>query len=142
MQIKEVMTPSPEIISPEASLAEAAAMMKKLDVGSLPVSSGDSIVGWLTDRDITTRATAEHRNPDAAVVREAMSPTVVFCMEDDDVDDCARLMEEKQIRRLPVLDSERRLVGIVALGDLALNTDKKLAGEILEKVSEPSRPNR
>jgi CBS domain-containing protein len=142
MQIKEVMTPSPEIISPEASLAEAATMMKNLDVGSLPVSNGDSIVGWITDRDITIRATAEHRNPDAAVVKEAMSPSVVFCTENDDVDDCARIMEEKQIRRLPVLDAERRLVGIVALGDLALNTDKKLAGEILEKVSEPSRPNR
>lgn len=142
MQIKEVMTPSPEIISPEASLAEAATMMKKLDVGSLPVSNGDSIVGWITDRDITIRATAEHRNPDSAVVQEAMSPAVVFCTENDDVGDCARLMEEKQIRRLPILDAERRLVGIVALGDLALNTDKKLAGEILEKVSEPSRPNR
>jgi CBS domain-containing protein len=141
MQIKEVMTPSPEIISPEASLAEAATIMKKLNVGSLPVGSNDSIVGWITDRDITTRATAEHRNPDAAV-REAMSPTVVFCMENDDVDDCARLMEEKQIRRLPVLNPDRRLVGIVALGDLAVNTDKKLAGEILERVSEPSRPNR
>jgi CBS domain-containing protein len=142
MQIKEVMTPSPEVISPEASLAEAATIMKRLDVGSLPVGSNDSIVGWITDRDITTRATAEHRNPDAAAVREAMSPAVVFCMENDDVDDCARLMEEKQIRRLPVLNPERRLVGIVSLGDMALNTDKKLAGKILEKVSEPSRPNR
>ena len=142
MQIKEVMTPSPEIISPAASLAEAATMMKKLDVGSLPVSNGDSIVGWITDRDITIRSTAEHRNPDAAVVQEAMSPAVVFCTENDDVDDCARLMEEKQIRRLPVLNAERRLVGIVALGDLAVNTDKKLAGEILERVSEPSQPNR
>jgi CBS domain-containing protein len=74
MQIKEVMTPSPEIISPKASLAEAATMMKKLNVGSLPVGSSDSIVGWITDRDITIRATAEHRNPDSAVVQEAMSP--------------------------------------------------------------------
>lgn len=136
------MTPSPEIISPEASLAEAATTMKKLNIGSLPVGTNDSIVGWITDRDITIRATAEHRNPDAAVVQEAMSPAVVFCSENDDVDECARLMEEKQIRRLPVLDADRRLVGIVALGDLALSTDKKLAGEILEKVSEPSRPNR
>jgi CBS domain-containing protein len=142
MQIKEVMTPSPEIISPEASLAEAATAMKRLDVGSLPVGSNDSIVGWITDRDITIRATAEHRNPDAAAVREAMSPAVVFCTENDDVDECARLMEEKQIRRLPVLNADRRLVGIVALGDLAVSPDKKLAGEILQKVSEPSRPNR
>ena len=109
MQIKEVMTPSPEIISPEASLAEAATMMKTLDIGSLPVGDTDSLVGWITDRDITTRATAEHRNPDTASVREAMSTAVVFCMENDDVDDCARLMEEKQIRRLPVLNPERRL---------------------------------
>jgi CBS domain-containing protein len=142
MQIKEVMTPSPEVISPEATLAEAATMMKRLDVGSLPVGNNDSIVGWITDRDITIRATAEHRNPDAAVVQEAMSPAVVFCTESDDVDGCARLMEEKQIRRLPVLNADRRLVGIVALGDLAVSPDKKLAGEILQKVSEPSRPNR
>jgi CBS domain-containing protein len=142
MQIKEVMTPSPEVISPEATLAEAATMMKRLDVGSLPVGNNDSVVGWITDRDITIRATAEHRNPDAAVVQEAMSPAVVFCTESDDVDGCARLMEEKQIRRLPVLNAARRLVGIVALGDLAVSPDKKLAGEILQKVSEPSRPNR
>jgi len=142
MQIKEVMTPSPEVISPEATLAEAATMMKRLDVGSLPVGNNDSVVGWITDRDITIRATAEHRNPDAAVVQEAMSPAVVFCTESDDVDGCARLMEEKQIRRLPVLNADRRLVGIVALGDLAVSPDKKLAGEILQKVSEPSRPNR
>ena len=142
MQIKEVMTPSPEIVSPGASLAEAATKMKNLNVGSLPVGTNDSIVGWITDRDITIPATAEHRNPDAASVQKAMSPAVVFCSENDEVDDCARLMEEKQIRRLPVLNAERRLVGIVALGDLAINTDKKLAGEILEKVSEPSRPNR
>jgi CBS domain-containing protein len=142
MQIKEVMTPSPEVISPEATLAEAATMMKRLDVGSLPVGNNDSVVGWITDRDITIRATAEHRNPDAAVVQEAMSPAVVFCTESDDVDGCARLMEEKQIRRVPVLNADRRLVGIVALGDLAVSPDKKLAGEILQKVSEPSRPNR
>ena len=142
MQIREVMTPSPEIISPEASLAEAATMMKKLNIGSLPVGSVQSVVGWITDRDITIRATAEHLNPDAAAVQEAMSRKVVFCRENDDVDECARLMEEKQIRRLPVLDSERRLVGVVALGDLALSPDKKLAGEILEKVSQPSQPNR
>ena len=142
MKVREVMTPSPEIISPEASLAEAATMMKRLDVGSLPVGNNDSVVGWITDRDITIRATAEHRNPDAAVVQEAMSPAVVFCTESDDVDGCARLMEEKQIRRLPVLNADRRLVGIVALGDLAVSPDKKLAGEILQKVSEPSRPNR
>jgi len=142
MQLKEVMTPSPEVIAPDASVADAAAMMRELNVGALPVCDEDAIVGLITDRDITVRATAEHQNPDNAFVRDVMSPRVVFCMENEDVDHCAQLMEEKQIRRVPVLNDEKRLVGIVSLGDLAVNADQKLGGEILEKVSEPAQPNR
>jgi CBS domain-containing protein len=142
MQLREVMTPSPEIIAPDASVADAAAMMRELNVGALPVCENDTVIGLVTDRDITVRATAEHRNPDFAFVREVMSPRVVFCLENEDVDHCAQLMEEKQIRRIPVLSEEKRLVGIVSLGDLAVNTDQKLGGKILEKVSEPAQPNR
>lgn len=139
MQLREVMTPSPEIIAPDASIADAAAMMRELNVGALPVCDNDTIIGLVTDRDITVRATAEHRNPDSASVREVMSPRVVFCLENEDVDHCAQLMEEKQIRRVPVLNEEKRLVGIVSLGDLAVT---QIISEILEKVSEPAHPNR
>ena len=86
MQLSEVMTPSPQIINPAASVADAAAMMKELNVGALPVCDNDTVIGLVTDRDITVRATAEHRDPDSALVREVMSPRVVFCLENDDVE--------------------------------------------------------
>ena len=117
MQVKDVMTRGAECVRPEATLQEAAQKMKSLDVGPLPVCDNDRLAGMLTDRDIVVRAVAEGKDPRTAKVREAMTPEVVYCSEDDDVADVARLMNEKQVRRLPVLDCNRRLVGIVSLCD-------------------------
>ena len=143
MQLKEIMTPNVEVIHPEATLQEAAQKMKGLEVGPLPVCDGEQLVGMLTDRDITVRATAEGHDPKATKVQEVMTREVVSAFEDQDVTEAARLMEEHQIRRLVVLTRDQRLAGIVSLGDLAVHTrDEKLAGEVVERVSEPAEPRR
>ena len=143
MQLKDIMTPRVEVISPEATLQEAAQKMSQLDVGPLPVCDGEQLVGMLTDRDITVRAVAEGCDPTTTTVREAMTPELVYCFEDQAVQEAARLMEQYQIRRLPILNRHKRLVGIVSLGDLAVSaSDQTLAGEVLEQVSESAKPRR
>ena len=143
MQISEIMTREAEVIPPDATLAEAAAKMKTLDVGPLPVCDGDRVLGMVTDRDITVRATAAGQDPTKTKVRDVMTPDVVYCFEDQDVREAAQLMAEKQIRRLVVLNRDHRLAGIVSLGDVAVGTgDDQLSGQVLEQVSEPAQPNR
>ena len=143
MLVKDVMTKGAECVTPSTSLQEAASKMKTLDVGPLPVCEGDHLVGMITDRDITVRATAEGLPPRLGQVRDVLTPEVVYCFEDQDVEDAASLMEERQVRRIPVLDSRNRLVGIVSLGDLSLGTrDSERIGRTLEEVSAPAEPKR
>jgi len=143
MRVKDIMTTSVETVGPGTPLQEAAERMKSLDVGPLPVCDGDRLVGMITDRDITIRAVAQGYGAATGKVQDVMTPDVVYCFEDQDVQEAARLMKDHQIRRLVVLNRDKRLVGIVSLGDLAVDTgDEQLAGETLEKVSEPSQPNR
>jgi CBS domain-containing protein len=144
MQVKEVMTRGVECISPHASIADAAQKMKQLDVGALPICGDDDrLAGMITDRDITIRAIADGCQPDGTCVEEVMTPGVVYCFDDQEVADAAQLMEDRQIRRLPVLNRNKRLVGIISLGDLAVkNQDDRLSGEALERVSEPAMPVR
>jgi len=142
MQVKEAMTRGVQCARPGDTLEAAAARMKSLDVGVLPVCGDeDRLVGMLTDRDVTVRATAEGEHPAAVTVADVMTPEVVYCFEDDDVADAARKMEDKQIRRLVVLDRNKRLVGIVSLGDLAVESGARhAAGQALSGVSEPTFP--
>jgi CBS domain-containing protein len=143
MRVKEVMTPGVEVVHPDSTLQEAAAKMKARDVGPLPVCDNGRLVGMLTDRDVTVRATAEGEDPTVVRVRDVMTKEVLSCFEDQLVGEAARLMQERQVRRLVVLDRDQRLVGIVSLGDLAVATrDEQLAGETLEQVSEPTTPRR
>ncbi len=144
MQVKDVMTAGAKCVAPSGSLQEAARTMKLLDVGSLPVCGDDDrLAGMITDRDIIVRAVAEGLDPRATTVQDVMTPDVAYCFEDQDVRDAARLMQDRQIRRLVVLDRGKRLVGIVSLGDLAVQTgDEQMAGETLEQVSEPVGPAR
>ena len=140
MKIKEISTPDPQWISPNASLTEAAKKMRILDIGMLPVCENDRLIGTVTDRDITVRAVAEGLDPKIVKVREMMTQEVVYCFENRSVEEAARLMEEKKIRRLPVLDAQKHLVGIVSIGDLAARAhEQKLAGEVLERVAERPR---
>ena len=141
MQVKEVMTRGVECARPGTSLQEAARKMRDLDVGPLPVcGDNNKLVGLLTDRDIVVRAVAEGKDPRTAKVRDAMTEGVCYCFEEDDVVDAARLMKDKQIRRLVVLNGDKRLAGIVSLGDLAVETggDREVAGKTLEGVSRPA----
>lgn len=138
MKVKDIMTTRVEVLRPGSSLREAAQKMRELDVGPLPVMDGDRVVGVLTDRDITIRATAEGRDPNTTLIQDVMTRNVVFCFEDDDVKEAAKRMSEKQVRRLIVMNREQRLVGIASLGDLAVDTgDEKMAGKVLEQVSKP-----
>lgn len=142
-QLRDIMTPHVEVISPHASLEEAAEKMKSLNVGVIPVCENDRLVGVVTDRDIVVRVLAEKHDPKTATVRDAMTPGVEYCFEDEDVQAAARRMEEKQIRRLVILNRNKRLVGIVSLRDLAVHTKNiRLSGEVLEGVSEPAKPSR
>jgi CBS domain-containing protein len=140
VQIHEIMTKKVDRIRPSDSIAKAAQEMKKLDVGSLPVCDKDKrVVGIVTDRDIVLRGVANHRDLQETKVREIMTPEVEFCFEDDLVEIAARQMRQKQIRRLVVLNVDHRLVGIVSLGDLAVEMDDEvLVGLALEGISQPS----
>jgi CBS domain-containing protein len=140
MKVRAVMTTAVETVSPTDSLQEAAECMKALNVGLLPVCANDHLMGMITDRDITVRSTAACCDPQTTHVKDVMTPGVVYCFEDQDVKEAARLMQEYQIRRLVVLDRDKRLAGIVSLGDLAaVKGDKHLAGATLDKISEPAR---
>jgi len=140
MRVGEIMTRSVECVSPEDTIKAAARKMRDLDVGPMPVC-GDAgrLVGMITDRDIAVRAVAEGLDPNTTPVREAMTEGILFCSEDQDVAQAAAMMREQQVRRLVVLDADRKLVGIVSLGDIATETaDTVEAGETLEQVSETS----
>jgi len=133
MRLGEMMTMDVEVIGSNASLKEAAAKMKDLDVGLIPVCEADELKGTLTDRDITVRATAEGRNPSKTKVSDIMSKEIAYCFEDQEIEEAMSLMEARQIRRLPILNREKRLVGIVSLGDLSVHAWQNiLLGETLK----------
>lgn len=143
MKVKDIMTPNAECISPDASLEDAARRMRELDVGPLPVCGQDRLVGMITDRDIAVRAVAEGRDPKTTHVSDVMTEKVVYCFEDQGLEEAAQIMREKQIRRLIVLNRDKRMVGIVTLGDLATESgDRQHVGEVLQDVSEPAMPRR
>lgn len=127
-------------IRPESSLLDAARKMKRFDIGPLPVcGEEDRLVGMLTDRDIIVRAIADGRDLEETKVQDIMTPRVHYCMEHHDVEHVARLMRNWQVRRLVVINDDRRLVGIVSLGDLIVETgDEEMAGEALEGISLPA----
>ena len=141
MRIVDVMTRNPQPVSPDATLQDAARLMDDLNVGALPVCEGNRLVGILTVRDIVVRSTSAGHDPKATKVAEAMTTEVHACFLDTSVHEAMGMMESLQIRRVPVLDGDRRLVGIVSLGDLATEQPAD-AADTLEKISQPSRPDR
>ena len=143
MLVKDVMTRHVECVSPEDTIQTAARKMRDLDVGPMPVCGPDGrLAGMLTDRDITVRATADGKDPKACKVREAMTPDVIYEFEDQDATEAANVMQHRQIRRVLVLNREKKLSGIVSLGDLAVDASKRQAGDVLKDVSEPAEPRR
>ncbi|HEY7156638.1 MAG TPA: CBS domain-containing protein [Gemmataceae bacterium] len=139
MLVRDIMSRDVQVTRPHSTLREAAELMKVLDVGPLPVCDDGRLVGIITDRDITTRAVAEGQDCWEGKVRDAMSRDIAYCFDDDDDAVAARLMQEKQVRRLLVLDRAKQLVGIVSLGDLSTSSgDKDAVGETLRAVSRPN----
>lgn len=140
--IADIMTRGIRTMAPEDTVTAAAQAMSELDVGAMPVCDGARLVGMVTDRDIVVRGVAEERV--GAPLREVMSEGVLYCHEDDTVESALASMRSQQVRRLPVVDRERRLVGMVSLGDLATKAEEAddEAADALRGISEPSEPNR
>lgn len=139
MKVREAMTRDVRLVRPDQTIRDAAQLMAELDIGCLPVEDGERLVGMITDRDITVRAIAEGRGPQTAI-REIMSTDVKYCYDDQSVDDIARNMADIRVRRLPVVDRNKLLVGILSLGDLAIDEDENVqeeAGEALGGISRP-----
>lgn len=139
MQVQQCMTKDVKLINPDMTLREAAGLMRAQDTGFLPVGENDRLVGTLTDRDITIRAVCEGKDPNTAKVREAMSEHIVYVYDDQDTKDAAEMMAQKQVRRLAVLNHDKRLVGVVSLGDLAGKAQDQDSERALEGVSKPTR---
>lgn len=135
-KISEVMTSDVKVVRPEDSLQRAASLMAEEDVGSVPVCDGERLQGMITDRDITIRAVARGLDCETSV-REVMTEDLVWCNESDDTQEVLRRMADRQIRRIPVIDANRKLVGIVALGDLAIE-DEENVDEALRDISLPA----
>ncbi len=136
--IREVMTRDVEVIGPNDTVREAARKMRDLDVGPIPVCDGKKVQGMLTDRDIVVRAIAEDMDPARTPVSDIMTKGIEYCFEDDQAEDVLDRMEEQQLRRFIVVDRDKNLVGIVALGDLAGEESGHRVGRALEGISEPA----
>ena len=137
MKVREAMTRDVRLVKPDQPIREAAKLMGELDIGALPVEENDRLVGMITDRDIAVRAVAAGRGADTPI-RDVMSGEIKYCYEDQTVDEVTQNMGEQRIRRLPVLNRDKRLVGILSLGDLAIDeTARDEAGEALGGISRP-----
>jgi CBS domain-containing protein len=136
MRVSECMSTDVRIASPDETLRQAAQAMADLDAGVLPVGDNDRLVGMITDRDIAVRGVADGKGPDAKV-REVMSAEVRYCFDDEDADDVLKNMGDIQVRRLPVLNRDKRLVGIISLGDLASTGEPRASGDALSEISRP-----
>lgn len=141
MKVHEIMTGHPRFVCPDNTLVEAAGLMRELDVGVLPVSDRGQLAGIVTDRDMVVRGMADGGDPNQTRVRDVMSGGIEFVYADQEVEEAAHLMESRQIRRLPVLDRDQRLVGIVSLGDIATSSNPAFSGMALRDVSTSHQPN-
>jgi len=134
MKTSKCMTRDVQLVSPTQTIRDAARMMVELDAGALPVQQDDRLVGMITDRDIAVRAVAQGKSPDTPV-RDVMSREVLYCFDDQEIADVARNMGEVKVRRLPVVNRDKRLVGIVSIGDLALKEEQTLTGSAVASIS-------
>ena len=134
--IREAMTPNPSTVQPNTSIAEAAQVMKSEDAGVVPVVEGEQLIGMLTDRDIAIRIVAEGRDPSSTTVGDIASRQLVTIDPQQDIEEAVRLMGQHQVRRLPVVEEDGRLVGIVAQADIAQATDAATAGQMVEEISQ------
>jgi CBS domain-containing protein len=143
MQVNDIMTTEVQCVEPETSVEEAARLMLLMNIGSVLVCEQNELLGIVTDRDIVIRCVADGKHPANTAVRDVMTSRLFFCYEEEDVEEAAFRMRDKQVRRLPVLNGDRQLTGILSLGDVALESgNEKMTGETLEAVSESDRYHR
>lgn len=135
MNVKDVMNPNAETVSPSTTLKDAAAIMAEENIGFLLIGADDELKGTLTDRDIVQRGVAAGKDMASTTVEQVLTGSVLYCEADQDVDQVARNMSEQKVRRLPVVDSNKRLVGVVSIGDMAQHLNKDTVGEILKGVT-------
>jgi CBS domain-containing protein len=135
MQVKDVMHRGATFIDPGAPISDVARKMQKEDIGALPVGENDRLIGMVTDRDIVVRGLTGKADPLQLTARDVMSEPIVYCLAEEEVDDAVRIMERKEIRRLPVIDEHHRMVGMLSLGDVAAQAPPSLVSETLRAVS-------
>jgi len=138
MRVRELMTDSVKTVQPGATLPEVAKLMRDEDIGSVPVAENDKLIGMVTDRDIVIRGVADDGRLEAKCARDVMSQQVLYCREDESVEDVLKNMGEQQIRRLPVVNESKRLVGVVSIGDLSTRARATKTGEALKEISKPN----
>ena len=138
MKVKDIMSREVHVARPDETLRDVAQKMADYDIGSLPVCDGQKIQGMITDRDIAIRAVAQGKSPDTTKVREVMSEDVKYCFDDQDIADVAQNMGDIQVHRLPVVNHDKRLVGIISLADIANTAGPELAGDAVQGISEPT----
>ena len=135
MKVKNAMNPGVQWVAPDTSVAKVAELMKTHDVGAIPVGENDRLIGIVTDRDITCRGVAAAKDCSKLTARDVMTKGIVYCNESEDLADAVRVMEQKQIRRLPVLNEAKRMVGMLSLGDVSHAGSRSLTGEVMAAVS-------
>ncbi|NCC22678.1 MAG: CBS domain-containing protein [Alphaproteobacteria bacterium] len=135
MKIKDILSRDVELANPDTTIADVARKMKERNCGSIPVSENDRLVGMITDRDIAIRCVAEGLDCASMTAEQIMTPGILYCYDDEDAEEVARNMAETKVRRLPVVNRDKKLVGIVSLGDLAVGCeDESITGEVLERI--------
>lgn len=135
MKVRDVMHKGAEWISPQTPLSKAAQLMKDLDIGALPVGENDRLVGMVTDRDIACRAIAGSQDVSKMTAQNVMSKGIVYCTAEEELEDALRIMETKKVRRLPVIDGKKRMVGMLSIGDVSHAAPRNVSGEVITAVS-------
>jgi CBS domain-containing protein len=138
MKVRQVMTADVYTVRPDASIFDIAELMRDEDIGAVPVVEDDKLIGMVTDRDIVVRALADSKDPTQATARSVMSANLLYCFDDQSVEEVLDNMGEQQVRRMPVVDRDKRLVGVVSIGDLSAAAPADRAGESLSQISQPT----
>lgn len=136
MKVKDVMHKGVSWVQPDASLNAIAKIMKTEDIGAVPVGENDKLVGMVTDRDIICRGLGNGKKPEKLTARDVMTKGITYCRANEEVDDAIRIMESKQIRRLPVIDKDKRMVGMLSIGDISHSLSQQMTGEVMRAVSD------
>jgi predicted transcriptional regulator len=135
MKVKDVMHGGAEWIAPQTPVTDIARKMRDLDIGAMPVGENDRLIGMVTDRDISCRGVANGKDIGSLTARDVMSKGIVFCRDTEELEDAVRIMEQRQVRRLPVINDRKRMVGMLCLGDIANAAPHALSGEVIASVS-------